>query len=206
MTYQCWYYATECPLDGTCSPRAFRTAKCTGRSEAAVRARLRKHLMNSGLHRKSFEDATELAKQAKIEMQQWLSEDIAAWDAEQPSKRQKTRHGDEPKGGTLLTNEDVKEVVRAAIAAHKRGDNDSAETSQSGEWDDVRVTDPTSNDASNPPPPEGGVTLSQAQTKIIVDYLTATETGCIAAHQLLKQAAHVFDEQAKEIRDIIHNV
>ena len=53
--------------------------------------------MNSGLHRKSFEDATELAKQATIEMQQWLSEDIAAWDAEEPPKRQKTRHGDEPK-------------------------------------------------------------------------------------------------------------
>ena len=107
----------------------------------------------------------------------------------------------------------MKEVVRAAIAAHKRGDNDSEETSQSGEWDDVRVTEPTNNDASKPPPPEGGVTLSQAQTKIIVDYLTATESGCIAAHKLLKQAAHVFDEQAKQIdlatdrmRNIINKV
>ena len=165
--------------------------------------------MLSGLHHKSFEDATDLAKKATIKMQQWLPEDIAAWDAEQPSKRQKTRHGDEPKGGTLLTKEDVKHVVSAAIAAHKRGDNDSEEASQPGEWEDVRVTEPTCNDA----PPEGGVTLNQTQTKIIVDYLTATKSGCIAAHNMLKQAAHVFDEQAKQIdlatdrmRNIINKV
>ena len=165
--------------------------------------------MNSGLHRKSFQDATELAQQAKIEMQQWLSEDIAAWDAEQPSKRQKTRHGDEPKGGTLLTEEDVKQAVRAAIAAHKRGDNDSEETSQPGECEDARVTEPTCNDA----PPEGGVTLDQAQTKVIEDYFTATKNTCIVAHGLLQQAAIVFEEQAKQIematdrmRNIMNNV
>ena len=162
--------------------------------------------MLSGHHNKGFGDATDWARKATIKMQEWPAEEIAGWDAEQTSKRQKTSHDDEPKGGTLLTKEDVKRVVSATIAAHKRGDNDSEETNQSGEWGDARVTEPTSNDASKPPPPEGGVTLSQAQTKIIVDYLTETESGCIAAHKQLKQAAHLFDEQAKEIRNIIHNV
>ena len=100
-------------------------------------------------------------------------------------------------------------MVSAAIAAHKRGDNDSEEDNQPGECEDVRVTEPTCNDA----PPEGGVTLNQAQTKVIEDYLTATKTTCITAHNMLKQAARVFEEQAKQIdlatdrmRNIINKV
>ena len=169
--------------------------------------------MTSGHHYKGYGDAVDWARKATIKMQDWPAEEIAGWDAEQTSKRQKTSHDNEPNGSTLLTDDDVKEVVRAAIAAHKRGENDSEETNQPGEWDDVWVTEPTNNDASKPPPPEGGVTLSQAQTKIIVDYLTTTTSGCIAAHKLLKQQAHVFDEQAKEIdlgkdriRNMINNV
>ena len=155
--------------------------------------------MVSGLHHKSFEDATDLAKKATIKMQQWLAEDIAAWDVEQPSKRQKTRHGDEPKGGTRLTAESVKEVVAAAIAAWKNGDNDTDDSNPDGECEDARVVQPTSMVASRPPPPEGSVTVRHTQIKCVLDCLTRTENGCRSAQRVLMQAAFAFVDEAKNI-------
>ena len=147
---QCWFYAPQCPVGNYCTHQAFKRAKCAGPSEEAVREKVKTHLARSGLHKKDHDDAAAWDRTATVKKEEWSAEEIAQWKAPQKGKRQKTHHGDEPKGGTRLTAESVKEVVAATIAAWKNGDNDTDDSSPDGECEDVRVVQPTSMVASRP--------------------------------------------------------
>ena len=63
----CWY-VPKCPLETDCSEQAWKRAQCWSRySETHVRDKLKKHLMTSGKHGLSKEEANVFAETAEIE-------------------------------------------------------------------------------------------------------------------------------------------
>ena len=196
---QWWFYAPQCPVEDECTHKAFKRAKCAGPSEEAVREKVKKHLMRSNNHKMDPDDAAACARTATIKKEEWSAEEIAQWKAPQKGKRQKTHHGDEPKGNTRLTPEHVKEVVANAIAALRQGDHDADDNSLDGDSEEVRIVHPNNMLAHRPQLPEGRVTMRYTQLKGVLDCLSRAENGCRGAQKVLQQAAHAFADEAKNI-------
>ena len=93
---QGWFYAEKCPCEENCSRPAWKRARCAAESEDKVRQLVKKHLMNSSLHKKDRSNADYWANTASIKYDEYPAEEIALWTAPQKRKRQKTHRGDEP--------------------------------------------------------------------------------------------------------------
>ena len=65
-----WFYES-CPLASDCTPASWKRAKCSGKCQAQAKLALKGHLMNSGNHRISREDADRVVRGADLKHEQW---------------------------------------------------------------------------------------------------------------------------------------
>ena len=211
---QRWYYAEACPLDSECSQSSWKRAHCAADSEENVRKLVKKHLVNSGHHKRDPFDAETWASMATISWEEFSANEIDSWTDTHTRKRKQTDHGDESKGSTHLTKEQVKEVVANAIAALSQDGHDTEEHSPDGDNDasgsGLRVLRSKNVLARRE---EALVTLRYTQLKSALDCLSRAERGCRGAEKVLQQAANAFADEAKniasaadDIRQLIHRV
>ena len=65
-----WFYES-CPLASDCTPGSWKRAKCSGKCQAQAKLALKQHLMNSGNHQISREDADRVVRGADLKHEQW---------------------------------------------------------------------------------------------------------------------------------------
>ena len=65
-----WFYES-CPLASDCTPASWKRATCSGKCQAQAKLALKQHLMNSGNHQISREDADRVVRGADLKHEQW---------------------------------------------------------------------------------------------------------------------------------------
>jgi len=80
-----YFFATTCPAAEDCSSQAWKRSQCWGQSAEECKSQVIRHLMTSGLHNMSRDDAESLAEITPI--------DEGAYE-ELPAKRHKRSSGD----------------------------------------------------------------------------------------------------------------
>ena len=87
-----WFYES-CPLASDCTPGSWKRAKCNGRCQAQARLALKQHLLNSGNHQISRQDADRVVRGADLKHEQYYER-----QADGPSRGQQEKspsRGDE---------------------------------------------------------------------------------------------------------------
>lgn len=186
-----YFFIEECPLKEACSQGAWKKASCWGWTSDEARTQLVRHLMKSGNHQLSKEDAEGIADDTEVVCK--------PWEEPPPSKRsrlQSPRRTDDTGGASSSGSTDDTTALMQVITAlaQKRSLRDpfpGVASPPSGP--------PPSSIASRGPP--GTVTLRTDIAKAAVDSMARAIGSARHAQRLCEAAAVGFGQEAEAIAD-----
>ena len=102
-----WFVAEVCPCAEECSEQSWKRARCADDDEANCRAKVVKHLMQRGMHKRDRAEADMLAERASITVKEYDSDEYEQW-MDQNKKHKKAALGSQ---SAALTKEETQDIV-----------------------------------------------------------------------------------------------